>query len=91
MATREAGSGAQSNRRAGSYAGNRRRPPLSAAWRRRPWFRRRPSAPVWPSLKSPAPATTASTSWQSTGAAEHLERALVELLCFGPKEDRPRY
>jgi hypothetical protein len=24
-------------------------------------------------------------------ASEHLERALVELLCFGPKGDRPRY
>ena len=24
-------------------------------------------------------------------ASEHLERALVELLCFGPKEMRPRY
>ena len=24
-------------------------------------------------------------------ATEHLERALVELLCFGPKSDRPQY
>jgi hypothetical protein len=91
MATSEAGSGAQSNRGAGSYPGNRRRPPLSAAAHCLALVREAIECVRLAQLEIAGASHNCFDIMAINSAAEHLERALVELLCFGPKEDRPRY
>jgi hypothetical protein len=91
MATREAGSGAHSNRRARSYPGNRKRPPLSAAARCLALVQEATECAQLAQLEIAGASHNSFDIMAINSAAEHLERALVELLCFGPKEDRPRY
>jgi hypothetical protein len=91
MATREAGSGAHSKRRAGSYPGHRRRLPLGAAARCLALVQEATECARLAQLEIAGVSHNSFDIMAINSAAEHLERALVELLCFGPKEDRPRY
>lgn len=91
MATREAGREADARRQAKTYSANRKRGPLSAAERCLALVQEATECARLAQLEIAGITHNSFDIMAINSAAEHLERALVELLCFGPKGDRPRY
>jgi len=91
MATREAGREARSKRPTKTYPPNRRRGPISAAERCLALVQEATECARLAQLEIAGISHSSFDIMAINSAAEHLERALLELLCFGPKEDRPRY
>lgn len=91
MATREAGREAQAQRQTKSDPSNRKRGPISAAQRCLALVQEAAECARLAQLEIAGITHSSFDIMAINSAAEHLERALVELLCFGPKGDRPRY
>lgn len=91
MDTREAGSGAPSRRQVGSHRVNRKQRATGAAARCLALVQEANECARLAQLEIAGMHHSSFDMMAINNAAEHLERALVELLCFGPKEDRPRY
>jgi hypothetical protein len=91
MATREAGHEAESRRPVKSYPPSRKRIPGSAAARCLALVQEATECARVAQLEIAGTSENTFDIMAINSAAEHLQRALVELLCFGPKEGRPRY
>ncbi|HLJ96956.1 MAG TPA: hypothetical protein VKU02_27580 [Gemmataceae bacterium] len=89
MATREAGREAEARRK--TFAPNRKRGPISAAERCLALVQEATECARLAQLEIAGVTHNSFDIMAINSATEHLERALVELLCFGPKGDRPRY
>jgi hypothetical protein len=91
MATREAGREADSRRRIKNYSANSKHGPSSAAARCLALVQEAAECARLAQLEIAGITHSSFDIMAINSAAEHLERALVELLCFGPKGDRPHY
>ncbi len=91
MATREAGREADSRRPVKTYPPNRKRGPTSAAARCLALVQEATECARLAQLEIAGITHSSFDIMAINSAAEHLERALVELLCFGPKGGRPHY
>lgn len=91
MATREVGRDANAQRPAKSYSPPRKRLPMSAAARCLALVQEATECARVAQLEIAGISNNSFDIMAINSAAEHLQRALVELLCFGPKENRPRY
>jgi hypothetical protein len=90
MATREAGREAEARRQTKSYPPNRKRGPISAAERCLALVQEAMECARLAQLEIAGLTHNSFDIMAINSATEHLERALVELLCFGPKGNRPR-
>ena len=91
MATHEAGPGAHSKRRAKPYQPNSKAGRMNAAARCLALVQEATECARLAQIEIAGITHSSFDIMAINSAAEHLERALVELLCFGPKETRPRY
>lgn len=91
MATREAGHEANSRRPTKPFLSTRKRGPLSAAARCLALVQEATECARVAQLEIAGMTNNSFDIMAINSATVHLERALVELLCFGPKEDRARY
>jgi hypothetical protein len=91
MATREAGREANSRGPAKAYLPNRKRGPLSAAARCLALVQEATECARLAQLEIAGMSNNSFDIMAINSATVHLERALVELLCFGSKEDRARF
>jgi hypothetical protein len=91
MATREAGREEEMRRPVKAYPTSRKRGPMSAAARCLALVQEATECARLAQLEIAGISNNSFDIMAINSATEHLERALVELLCFGPKEDRPRY
>jgi len=90
MATREAGRNTEARRQAKPYPVTRKRAPISAAQRCLALVQEATECARLAQLEIAGLSHNSFDIMAINSATEHLERALVELLCFGPKSDRPR-
>src|SRR5260370_31108394 len=87
MATREAGPGAQSRRPVDGYPTSRKHGPMSAAARCLALVQEATECARLAQLEIAGVSQSSFDIMAINSAPEHLERALVELLCFGPKQN----
>ena len=91
MATREAGREEDTRHPAKPFPSSRKRGSMSAAARCLALVQEATECARLAQLEIAGTSHNSFDIMAINSATEHLERALVELLCFGPKEDRPRY
>lgn len=91
MATSEAGREARARRQAKTYSPNRKRGSSTAAERCLALVQEAAEYARLAQLEIAGITHSSFDIMAINSAAEHLERALIELRCFGPKGDRPRY
>ena len=90
MATREAGREAEARRQTKPYPSNRKRGPISAAERCLALVQEATECARLAQLEIAGITHNSFDIMAINSATEHLERALLELSCFGPKSGRPR-
>jgi hypothetical protein len=91
MATREAGREQDTRNPAKPFPSNRKRGSMSAAARCLALVQEAAECARLAQLEIAGVSHNSFDIMAINSATEHLERALVELLCFGPKQERPRY